>query len=118
MFSQGFFMDGALSLVQCSSGCRERCISTVHYCISDPTCDVKEILHELNELHPTWEIGAKEGRSARQVIKEEHRCRIQDVSSSSFFSRWHRGGSAAPIPVLINPLYVARYISAFELSRA
>ena len=114
VFSQGFFMDGALS----SSGCRERCISTVHYCISDPTCDVKEILHELNKLHTTWEIGAKEGRSARQVIKEEHRCRIQDVSSSSFFSRWHRGGSAAPIPVLINPLYDARYISAFELSRA
>jgi hypothetical protein len=24
----------------------------------------KEILHELNELHPTWEIGAKEGRCA------------------------------------------------------
>ena len=38
---------------------RERCIST-----RDPTCDVKEILHELNELHPTWEIGAKEGRCA------------------------------------------------------
>lgn len=36
-------------------------------------------------------------------VKEEHRCRIQDVSSSSFFSRWHRGGTA--IPVLINPLY-------------
>lgn len=38
------------------------------------------------------------------------------MSSSSFFSRWHRGGTA--IPVLINPLYDARYISAFELSRA
>jgi hypothetical protein len=50
------------------------------------------------------------------VFKEEHRCRIQDVSSSSFFSRWHR--AAAPIPVLINPHYDARYIRAFELSRA
>jgi hypothetical protein len=44
--------------------------------------------------------------------------RIQDVSSSSFFSRWQPGIAAAPIPVLINPLYDARYISAFELSRA
>lgn len=112
VFSQGFFMDGALS----SSGCRERCISTVHYCISDPTCDEKEILHELNELHPTWEISAKEGRSARQVIKEEHRCRIHRMCRRRAFSR--AGIAAAPIPVLINPLYDARYISAFELSRA